>query len=144
MTERVYWSVKNPYGIGNYICVVLHVSKMPYGIVFSGRTKEIQTIIIVNNKLDKKQKGVHPCVKIPVDNYKENPMSIMAAIETPIRSAGIPSVHTSPTIDIDDEFVVAKSYTCSKGHNFELTFSSPYNLPVFWECEEHEIIAFEN
>lgn len=71
-------------------------------------------------------------------------MSMTAAIETPVRCAGVPSVHNTPTIDIDDQFVVNKSYLCSKGHSFELTFASPFNLPVFWECEDHEIIAFEN
>jgi hypothetical protein len=71
-------------------------------------------------------------------------MSMTAAIETPVRCSGVPSVHNTPTIDIDDQFVVTKSYLCSKGHSFELTFSSPYNLPVFWECEDHEIVAFEH
>lgn len=70
-------------------------------------------------------------------------MSIMTVINTPVKCAGVPTIHNIATIDMDDEFVISKAYHCSKGHEFELTFSSPYNLPVFWECSEHEIIAFE-
>lgn len=68
---------------------------------------------------------------------------MMSAVATPLKCEGIPSrkaVHVS----VDDEYVAYKEYSCIMGHNFEIAFESPYNLPVFWECGEHEVISYES
>lgn len=70
-------------------------------------------------------------------------MSTMAAVDTPLRCPGIPSNNSVATIDIDDKFVTKKAYWCTKGHNFSVDFASPIDLPMFWECERHGIVAFE-
>ncbi|MBC9703605.1 MAG: RNA polymerase-binding protein RbpA [Enterococcus sp.] len=67
----------------------------------------------------------------------------MAAVDTPLKCPGIPSISSAATINIDDEFVISKAYWCTKGHNFNVDFAAPIDLPVFWECNEHGIVAFE-
>lgn len=71
-------------------------------------------------------------------------MSIVSAVATPIHCDGAPSQSTTAHIDIDDAYTVSKEYSCVKGHNFEVVFESPIDLPVFWECEDHEVIAYES
>lgn len=70
-------------------------------------------------------------------------MSTMAAVDTPLKCPGIPSIGSVATIDIDDKFVIPKAYWCTKGHNFSVDFAAPIDLPSFWECEKHGIVAFE-
>lgn len=71
-------------------------------------------------------------------------MSMVSAVATPVRCAGSPSESTTAHIDIDDAFVVTKQYSCGWGHSFDVDFDAPINLPVLWECEIHEVIAFES
>lgn len=71
-------------------------------------------------------------------------MSMMMAIATPINSGGVPSYQSMGTVSMDDRYVVSKEYSClNGGHNFEVGFESPINMPVFWECPDHEVIAYE-
>lgn len=70
-------------------------------------------------------------------------MSIMPAVDTPLRCPGIPSTRSVATVNIEDADAISKAYWCTKGHNFDVVFASPLDLPMFWECDEHEIVAFE-
>lgn len=71
-------------------------------------------------------------------------MSIFA-ISTPVRCAGVPSDLNATQIMADEDYVVWKDYKCGikEGHIFTVTFDSPLDLPVMWECAEHEVVAFE-
>lgn len=73
---------------------------------------------------------------------------MMTAVRTPIHcvSDGVPSSANVEMTDVDENYVVAKSYYCSagQGHEFMVVFESPWGMPVLWECPDHEIIAFEN
>lgn len=71
-------------------------------------------------------------------------MSMVSAVATPMKYEGIPSGENTSRIDVDDAFVVLKEYSCGMGHNIGVIFQSPMNLPVFWECEDHEVIAYES
>lgn len=71
-------------------------------------------------------------------------MSMVSAVATPVRCSGIPSGMSANHIDVDDAYIVFKEYSCIKGHNFEVAFESPINLPVFWECDQHEVISYES
>lgn len=70
-------------------------------------------------------------------------MSMVTAVATPICCEGVPSSIEVGNIDIDDAFIVTKEYSCIKGHNFTVSFESPINLPVLWECADHEVISYE-
>ena len=73
---------------------------------------------------------------------------MMTAVRTPIHCAnnGIPSLGNAETISIDESFAIGKTYKCghAEGHEFVVVFDSPLDMPVFWECPDHEVIAFEN
>lgn len=71
-------------------------------------------------------------------------MSIVSAVATPVLCDGTPSQSTTTHIDVDDAYTITKEYACVKGHNFDVVFESPFNLPVLWECDEHEVIAYES
>lgn len=71
-------------------------------------------------------------------------MSMMMAVATPLNSGEVPSYRSMGTVSMDDRYVVSKEYSCISGaHNFEVGFESPINMPVFWECPDHEVIAYE-
>lgn len=70
-------------------------------------------------------------------------MSIMAIHS--VGRTGVPRNSTSSTINLNDSYpVVSKGYDCSQGHNFDVTFESPIDMPVLWECPSCETIAFES
>lgn len=71
-------------------------------------------------------------------------MSTVLAIQTPIRCSGVPTIHNVPHVEFDSDFVFFKEYKCFSGHAFTLTFTSPMDIPVFWECPHCEIIAAES
>lgn len=71
-------------------------------------------------------------------------MSMITAVATPIFCDGVPSHAGVGSIDVEDAFSVTKSYFCSQGHDFSVIFQSPINLPVLWECADHEVIAYES
>lgn len=68
----------------------------------------------------------------------------VSAVATPVKCEGIPSEGSTSHIDVDEAFIVMKEYSCGMGHNFEVVFESPIGLPVFWECEKHEVISYES
>lgn len=70
-------------------------------------------------------------------------MSIMAIHAVSLN--GVPRNSTCVNIDVNDNYpVVYKNYECSQGHDFNLAFESPIDMPVLWECPSCETIAFES
>lgn len=70
-------------------------------------------------------------------------MSMVSAVMTPINCEGIPSNESTKCTEVDDSYIVSKTYQCITGHDFTVDFESPLDLPVFWECADHEIISYE-